>query len=64
MSLLVRMMQPSAEMTRLIKPTPVATGVAFTYRDNRGTMHRALPYAPTSNRTMHRTTLVGDEAIA
>jgi alpha-ketoglutarate-dependent taurine dioxygenase len=32
--------------------------------DNRGTMHRALPYAPTSNRTMHRTTLAGDEAIA
>lgn len=32
--------------------------------DNRGTMHRALPYSPTSNRSMHRTTLVGDEAIA
>jgi alpha-ketoglutarate-dependent taurine dioxygenase len=32
--------------------------------DNRGTMHRALPYSPTSNRIMHRTTLVGDEAIA
>jgi len=32
--------------------------------DNRGTMHRALPYAPTSPRRMHRTTLVGDEAIA
>jgi alpha-ketoglutarate-dependent taurine dioxygenase len=32
--------------------------------DNRGTMHRALPYAPSSNRIMHRTTLVGDEAIA
>jgi alpha-ketoglutarate-dependent taurine dioxygenase len=32
--------------------------------DNRGTMHRALPYAPTSNRIMHRTTLVGDEPIA
>jgi alpha-ketoglutarate-dependent taurine dioxygenase len=32
--------------------------------DNRGTMHRALPYSPTSNRVMHRTTLVGDEAIA
>ena len=32
--------------------------------DNRGTLHRALPYAPTSNRIMHRTTLVGDEAIA
>ncbi len=32
--------------------------------DNRGTMHRALPYAATSNRIMHRTTLVGEEAIA
>jgi alpha-ketoglutarate-dependent taurine dioxygenase len=32
--------------------------------DNRGTMHRALPYSPSSNRTMHRTTIVGDEAIA
>jgi alpha-ketoglutarate-dependent taurine dioxygenase len=32
--------------------------------DNRGTMHRALPYSPRSNRRMHRTTLVGDEAIA
>lgn len=32
--------------------------------DNRGTMHRALPYAPASNRLMHRTTLAGDEAIA
>lgn len=32
--------------------------------DNRGTMHRALPYAPASNRIMHRTTLEGDEAIA
>jgi alpha-ketoglutarate-dependent taurine dioxygenase len=51
-----------------------ATQPAFVYRhrwqvgdlvlwDNRGTMHRALPYAPTSKRTMHRTTLVGDEAI-
>jgi alpha-ketoglutarate-dependent taurine dioxygenase len=32
--------------------------------DNRGTMHRALPYSPTSDRIMHRTTLVGDEAIS
>ena len=31
--------------------------------DNRGTMHRALPYAPDSERLMHRTTLVGDEAF-
>ena len=52
-----------------------STQPRFTYRhqwrvgdvvlwDNRGTMHRALPYSPDSNRTMHRTTLVGDEAIA
>lgn len=32
--------------------------------DNRGTMHRVVPYSPTSKRRMHRTTLVGDEAIA
>jgi alpha-ketoglutarate-dependent taurine dioxygenase len=32
--------------------------------DNRGTMHRAIPYAPESERLMHRTTLVGDEAFA
>jgi alpha-ketoglutarate-dependent taurine dioxygenase len=32
--------------------------------DNRGVLHRALPYDPTSPRDMHRTTLSGDEAIA
>ena len=32
--------------------------------DNRGVLHRALPYDPTSPRDMHRTTLHGDEAIA
>lgn len=31
--------------------------------DNRGVLHRALPYDPTSPRDMHRTTLHGDEAI-
>jgi alpha-ketoglutarate-dependent taurine dioxygenase len=31
--------------------------------DNRGVLHRALPYDPTSARDMHRTTLYGDEAI-
>ncbi len=31
--------------------------------DNRGTMHRAVPYAPTSPRLMHRTTILGDEAF-
>jgi alpha-ketoglutarate-dependent taurine dioxygenase len=32
--------------------------------DNTGTMHRALPYAFDSGRLMHRTTLVGEEALA
>lgn len=32
--------------------------------DNRGTMHRAVPYEPDSERLMHRTTLVGEEAFA
>ena len=32
--------------------------------DNPGLLHRATPYAPTSRRLMHRTTLVGEEAIA
>ncbi|WP_220277663.1 TauD/TfdA dioxygenase family protein [Streptomyces himalayensis] len=31
--------------------------------DNTGMLHRALPYRPTSPRLMHRTTLVGDEAV-
>ena len=31
--------------------------------DNRGVLHRALPYDPTSARDMHRTTLTGDEEI-
>jgi alpha-ketoglutarate-dependent taurine dioxygenase len=31
--------------------------------DNRGVIHRACPYKPTSPREMHRSTLVGDEAI-
>jgi alpha-ketoglutarate-dependent taurine dioxygenase len=32
--------------------------------DNTGMLHRATPYEPTSRRLMHRTTLVGEEAIA
>jgi alpha-ketoglutarate-dependent taurine dioxygenase len=32
--------------------------------DNTGMLHRALPYEPTSPRLLHRTTLVGVEAIA
>ena len=31
--------------------------------DNRGVLHRALPYDPASPRDMHRTTFAGDEAI-
>ncbi len=31
--------------------------------DNRGVLHRAAPYDPTSPRDMHRTTLHGEEAI-
>jgi alpha-ketoglutarate-dependent taurine dioxygenase len=32
--------------------------------DNTGMLHRALPFEPTSRRLMHRTTLVGIEAVA
>lgn len=32
--------------------------------DNTGILHRALPYDPTSQRTMHRTTIEGDEPWA
>lgn len=32
--------------------------------DNTGMLHRALPYDPSSQRTMHRTTLTGEEAWA
>lgn len=32
--------------------------------DNTGLLHRALPFEPTSVRLMHRTTLVGEEAVA
>ena len=32
--------------------------------DNRGTMHRAVPYALDSPRVMHRTTILGDEALS
>lgn len=31
--------------------------------DNRGTMHRAVPYSSDSPRVMHRTTIEGDEAF-
>jgi alpha-ketoglutarate-dependent taurine dioxygenase len=32
--------------------------------DNTGVLHRALPYGAASRRLMHRTTLVGEEAVA
>ena len=32
--------------------------------DNRGVLHRALPYEPDSARDMHRTTIKGDEPVA
>lgn len=32
--------------------------------DNTGLLHRAIPYEPKSLRLMHRTTLVGEEAVA
>jgi alpha-ketoglutarate-dependent taurine dioxygenase len=32
--------------------------------DNTGMLHRALPFEPTSRRLLHRTTLVGEEAVA
>jgi alpha-ketoglutarate-dependent taurine dioxygenase len=31
--------------------------------DNTGTLHRAMPFDPASRRAMHRTTIVGQEAI-
>lgn len=36
----------------------------FVMWDNTGMLHRALPYDPSSERTLHRTTIVGDEAFA
>ena len=32
--------------------------------DNRGVLHRAAPYDPSSPRDMHRTTFAGDEPIS
>jgi alpha-ketoglutarate-dependent taurine dioxygenase len=32
--------------------------------DNTGMLHRAMPFEPTSRRLLHRTTLVGSEAVA
>jgi alpha-ketoglutarate-dependent taurine dioxygenase len=31
--------------------------------DNTGMLHRALPFESTSQRLLHRTTLVGEEAV-
>jgi alpha-ketoglutarate-dependent taurine dioxygenase len=38
------------------------TGDLVTW-DNTGMLHRALPFEPTSRRLLHRTTLVGEEAV-
>ena len=32
--------------------------------DNTGTLHRAMPYEPTSGRLLHRTMLQGEEPFA
>ena len=32
--------------------------------DNTGMLHRAMPFEPTSRRLLHRTTVVGTEAVA
>ena len=68
-------MDPDAGRALVAELTAWATAERFVYRhewavgdlviwDNRGTMHRALPYTADSERLMHRTTLVGEEAFA
>jgi len=36
----------------------------FVVWDNCGTMHRVVPYDAKSGRTMHRTTIQGEERVA
>jgi alpha-ketoglutarate-dependent taurine dioxygenase len=67
---------PAGEGTALLERlVGWATQLRFTLRhqwrrgdlvifDNTGLLHRALPFEPTSARLMHRTTLVGEEAVA
>jgi alpha-ketoglutarate-dependent taurine dioxygenase len=67
---------PPEEGRKLIKRLmDWATQPHFVYRhewkigdmliwDNTGTMHRVVPYDIASGRTMHRTTLLGEEALA
>lgn len=68
-------MDPEESRALVERLTQWATRPEFVYRhewsvgdlviwDNRGTMHRALPYAADSERLMHRITLVGTEAFA
>lgn len=68
-------MDPDESRALVRRLTGWATRPEFVYRhewsvgdlviwDNRGTMHRALPYAADSERLMHRITLVGTEAFA
>ena len=60
---------PADRSARPARPRPSAcTGTSgrsgdLVIWDNRGVLHRACRYDPTSPRDMHRTTLAGDEAI-
>ena len=64
--------EESAEFLRDLLASATAPEHVYTHRwkvgdlvmwDNRGTLHRATPYAEDSGRMMHRVTLVGDEPI-
>jgi alpha-ketoglutarate-dependent taurine dioxygenase len=74
-ALYVEGMDPEEGRALLNELLEWATRPEFVYRhewtvgdvliwDNTGTLHRVLPYAPDSGRLLHRTTLVGEEAIA
>jgi alpha-ketoglutarate-dependent taurine dioxygenase len=68
-------MEPEESRTLLHRLQEWATQPEFVYQhewqvgdlviwDNTGTMHRVIPYSAESGRLMHRTTLVGEEALA
>ncbi|WP_419924808.1 TauD/TfdA dioxygenase family protein [Candidatus Poriferisocius sp.] len=68
-------MDPTESLNLLYRLEEWATDQRFRYQhhwaagdlvvwDNRGTMHRALPYTAASGRLMHRTTIVGDEPFS
>jgi hypothetical protein len=46
----------------LLDDTPISRCLVMW--DKTGLLHRALPYDPSSERTMHRTTIFGDEALS